>query len=77
VAALVEVLLSRDRQATTVTKYFVDKGADLDMSSSLYFEGAPQRMAPGQDGMTEGIADFADKESRDARRKLVMNFWQD
>lgn len=77
VDALVEVLLSRDRQTTTVTKYFIDKGADLDMGSSLFFEGAPQRMAFGQKGVTAGIADFADKESRDARRKLVMNFWQD
>ena len=25
----------------------------------------------------EGIADFVEKSSRDQRRKLVMNFWQD
>src|ERR1700729_3494351 len=31
VDALVEVLLSRNQQAITVTKYFVDKGADLTM----------------------------------------------
>ena len=54
VAALIEVLLSRDRQATTVTKYFVDKGADLDMWASLDFEGAPQRIAPGQNGVGQG-----------------------
>lgn len=77
VAALVDVLLTRDPQTTTVTEYFVDKGADLDMASSLFFEGAPQRVAAGQRGVSKGIADFADKESRDARRKMVMNFWQE
>lgn len=76
-AELIEVLLSRNRQTTTVTKYFIDKAADLDMRASLYFEGAPQRIAPGQQGVGQGIADFADKESREARRKVVMNFWQD
>jgi hypothetical protein len=25
----------------------------------------------------QGIADFVEKSSRDQRRKLVMNFWQD
>jgi enoyl-CoA hydratase len=77
VAALVDVLLSRDPHTTTVTKYFVDKGADLDMWASLYLEGAPQRFAAGRQGPPRGIADFADKESRDARRKIVMDFWQD
>jgi enoyl-CoA hydratase len=69
---LVEVLLARDPTATTVTKYFVDKVADLDMWSSMFFEGAPQR------GMTRaGIQDFVDADSRDSRRALVRNFWQD
>jgi enoyl-CoA hydratase/carnithine racemase len=77
VAALIEVLLSRNAHTTTVTKYFVDKGADLDMWASLYFEGAPQRIALGQRGPGQGIKDFADKASREARRKVVMNFWQD
>jgi len=75
-AALIEVLLSRHPQTTIVTKYFVDKAADLDMHSSLFFEGAPQRPGAGEGGST-GIADFRDKEAREARRKLVMNFWQD
>src|SRR5271168_4915193 len=46
-AALIEVLLSRHPQTTIVTKYFVDKAADLDMHSSLFFEGAPQRPGGG------------------------------
>jgi len=72
VAALVEVLLSKSPRTLLCTKYFLDKGADLDASSSMFFEGAPQRERFGQ-----GIRDFVEKTSRDERRKLVMNFWQD
>jgi hypothetical protein len=36
------------------------------------FEGAAPRQFENQ-----GIADFVEKSSRDARRKLVMDFWQD
>jgi hypothetical protein len=60
-----------------VTKYFIDKGADLDMHGSLFFEGAPQRPGKGDVGSRRRIVDFADKESREERRKLVMTFWQD
>jgi len=72
VASLVEVMLSKSPRTLLCTKYFVDKGADLDVSSSMVFEGAPQRERFGQ-----GIRDFVEKTSRDERRKLVMNFWQD
>lgn len=72
VAALIEVLLQRSPTTTRCTKYFLDKGADLDMWSSMFFEGAPPREA-----FSGGIADFVEKGSRDERRKLVMNFWQD
>jgi enoyl-CoA hydratase len=77
VGALTQVLLSRHPQTTTVTKYFVDKGADLDMWASLHFEAAPQRPGSGSEGSRQGILDFADKDSREERRRLVMNFWQD
>jgi hypothetical protein len=74
---VLEVLLSRDRHATTVTKYFVDKAADLDMWSSMFFfEGNPARFGPGENA-TAGIQDFTQKSTRDERRKLVKNFWQD
>jgi len=46
IAALTEVLLSKDRHATTVTKCFVDKAAYLDMWSSMFFEGNPARLGP-------------------------------
>ena len=73
---LSEVLLSKDRHATTVTKYFVDKAADLDMWSSMYFEGNPARFGPGENA-TAGIQAFTQKSTRDERRELIKNFWQD
>jgi enoyl-CoA hydratase len=69
---LVEVLMAKSPRTLLCTKYFVDHGADLDMWSSLWFEGAPQREPFGQ-----GIRDFATKLGRDARRELVKNFWQE
>lgn len=72
VAALIEVLLSHSVETPTATKYFVDKAADLDMANSMVFEGAPQRARN-----IGGIQDFADTASRNERRKLVVDFWQD
>src|ERR1700732_4097020 len=72
VNALVEVMLAKNPATLQVTKYFLDKGADLDLANSMIFEVAPSRQFDGQ-----GIADFVEKGSRDQRRKLVMNFWQD
>jgi hypothetical protein len=76
IAALTEVLLSKNRHATTVTKYFVDKAADLDMWSSMFFEGNPARFGPGENA-TAGIKAFTQKSTRDERRELIKNFWQD
>jgi enoyl-CoA hydratase len=73
---LTEVLLSKDRHTTTVTKYFVDKAADLDMWSSMFFEGNPTRFGPVENAMA-GIQDFTHKSTRDERRKLIRDFWQD
>jgi enoyl-CoA hydratase len=64
--------MAKSPRTLLCTKYFVDHGADLDMWSSLWFEGAPQRESFGQ-----GIRDFTTKAGRDARRELVKNFWQD
>lgn len=72
VDALIEVLLDKSPASLLCTKYFLDKGADLDMWSSMFFEGAPAREPFGQ-----GLKDFEHKDTRDARRKLVMDFWQD
>src|SRR3984893_11042644 len=64
VAALIEVMMQRSPVTTRCTKYFLDKGADLDMWSSLFFEGAPPRQP-----FSQGIADFVEKKTRDERRK--------
>jgi enoyl-CoA hydratase/carnithine racemase len=72
VDALVEVILAKNPTTLQVTKYFLDKGADLDLANSMIFEVAPPRQFARQ-----GIADFVQKGSRDQRRKLVMDFWQE
>jgi enoyl-CoA hydratase/carnithine racemase len=71
VAGLVDAILAKDAKTVTTTKYFVDKAADLDMWSSMFFEGAPQR---GTD--QTGILAFADPELR-AKRHRSRDFWQD
>ena len=70
-ASLVDAILAKDAKTITTTKYFLDKGADLDMWSSTFFEGAPQR---GSD--QTGILAFADPELR-AKRHRSRDFWQD
>jgi enoyl-CoA hydratase len=72
VDSLIEVLLAKSPQTLLTTKYFLDHGADLDMWQSLVFEGAPPR-----EGFGQGIKDFVSPESRNARRELVKDFWQD
>jgi hypothetical protein len=42
----------------------------------MFFEGNPARFGPGENA-TAGIQDFTQKSTRDERRKLVKNFWQD
>jgi hypothetical protein len=64
--------LHKSPRTVLCTKYYLDKAADLDISSAMVFEGAPPREPFGQ-----GIADFVNKGTRDQRRNLVKNFWQD
>jgi enoyl-CoA hydratase/carnithine racemase len=71
VAELVDAILAKDAKTVTTTKYFIDKAADLDMWSSMFFEGAPQR---GTD--QSGILAFADPALR-AKRHRSRDFWQD
>jgi enoyl-CoA hydratase len=70
VEELTGILLSRQPATITTTKYFVDKAADLHMTESMYFEGAPQR-----EGGKAGIEAFAELQTRDERRKQSMGFW--
>ena len=72
VAKLTEVLLSKSPRTLLCTKYYLDQGADLDLARSMIFEGAPPREPFGR-----GIRDFVERDSRDARRRLVANFWFD
>jgi enoyl-CoA hydratase len=71
VAELVDAILAKDAKTIITTKYFLDKGADLDMWSSMFFEGAPQRGAN-----QTGILAFADPTLR-AKRSKSRHFWQD
>ncbi len=41
VSALIDVLLAKSPMTLQCTKYFLDNGADLDLSHSMAFEGAP------------------------------------
>jgi enoyl-CoA hydratase/carnithine racemase len=68
---LVQTLLAKDEMAMRTTKYFIDKAADLNMWSSMFFEGAPQRGSG-----TEGILAFADRDKR-ADLSRSRDFWQD
>jgi enoyl-CoA hydratase len=70
---LIQIILSKDPTTMVCTKYFIDKGADLDYGSVLAFEGTPQRK-PLQN---QGVKDFAERESRDQRRALLDGFWFD
>lgn len=72
VQELIGILLAKNPSTLQVTKYFLDKGADLELASSMVFEGAPSR-----EFERRGIADFVNRESRNARRSLVKEFWQD
>jgi enoyl-CoA hydratase/carnithine racemase len=72
VSKLIDILLAKSPTTLLCTKYFLDNGADLDLARSMVFEGAPPRQPFGQ-----GIRDFVERNTRDARRKLVRDFWFD
>src|ERR1700752_2196126 len=62
VGELVDAILARDAKTVTTTNSCIDRPADLDMWSSIFFEGAPQR------GMARtGIQEFAERDTRAVR----------
>ncbi len=69
---LTQIILTKHPQVVHVSKYFIDKGADLDDRNVMAFEGAPQRLPFGV-----GIQDFVERGSRDERRRLLTDFWFD
>ena len=50
------------------------KGADLDFTNIMAFEGIPQRL-PIKEAV--GIADFVETDTRNKRRELLDGFWFD
>jgi enoyl-CoA hydratase/carnithine racemase len=72
VEALIAVILAKNPTTLRTTKYFLNKGAELNALQGMWFEGAPQRNPFGQ-----GIRDFVDRESRDNRRVLANSLWRD
>src|SRR3979490_1263934 len=60
VDALVEVMLAKNPTTLQVTKYFLDKGFDLDLTNSMICEVAPPSQLERQ-----GIPDFVEKGARE------------
>jgi enoyl-CoA hydratase/carnithine racemase len=78
VAALTEVMLAKNPVTVCRTKFIMSKGADLHISGALAFEVPIQPAAIGDDvALTQGIADFTDRDKRRQRRTLSRDFWQD
>jgi enoyl-CoA hydratase len=73
VAALTEVILTKNPITTRRTKFILNHGADIHISGALAFEVPITPFAPE----AQGIQDFTDKRAREQRRRLSKNFWQD
>jgi enoyl-CoA hydratase/carnithine racemase len=78
VDALIEVMAAKNPVTVRRSKFVLNKGADLPLSGAMAFEVPIQPFAnkPGRFA-TAGMEDFAEKETREARRKVSKTFWQD
>jgi enoyl-CoA hydratase/carnithine racemase len=78
VDALVEVMAAKNPITVRRSKFALNKGADLPLSGAMAFE-IPIKPFASKNGRfaTAGMEDFADGESRAARRKVSATFWQD
>jgi enoyl-CoA hydratase/carnithine racemase len=78
VDALVEVMSAKNPITVRRSKFVLNKGADLPLSGAMAFEVPIQPFAskPGRFA-TDGMEDFAQKDTREARRKISKTFWQD
>ena len=76
--ALVEVMMAKNPITVRRTKFVLNKGADLPLSGAMAFE-VPIRPFASRPGRfaTEGMEDFAEPETRAARRKVSKSFWGD
>jgi enoyl-CoA hydratase/carnithine racemase len=78
VDALIEVMSAKNPVTVRRTKFVLNKGADLPLPGAMAFEipVVPFASKPGRFA-TDGMEDFAKRDTRAARRKLSKNFWQD
>lgn len=78
VTDLTELVLAKHPLTLRRTKFIMNKGADLHIAGALAFEVPIQPIATDGDGpLSQGIADFADRDRRQARRARSRDFWQD
>ncbi len=71
---IVDIILSKNERVVNLTKYCVKKGADLDFTNVMAFEGIPQRLTIKE---ATGIAEFVETDTRNKRRELLDGFWFD
>jgi enoyl-CoA hydratase/carnithine racemase len=78
VDALIDVMAAKNPVTVRRSKFVLNKGADLPLSGAMAFEVPIQPFAskPGRFA-TAGMEDFAEKETREARRAASKAFWQD
>jgi enoyl-CoA hydratase/carnithine racemase len=78
VQGLIDVMQAKNRVTIRRTKFVLNKGADLPLSGAMAFEIPVEPFAnkPGRFA-TDGMEDFAHKDTREARRKVSRSFWQD
>jgi enoyl-CoA hydratase len=69
---LVVTMLAKNPITVRTTKFFLNKSAELSAEEGMWFERAPQRNPFGQ-----GVRDFVDRDSRERRRTLANELWQD
>jgi enoyl-CoA hydratase/carnithine racemase len=72
VDALIEVILAKNPATLRTTKFFLNKGAELNAKQGMWFEGAPQRNPFGV-----GVREFVEPDSRRRRRALADQLWKD
>jgi enoyl-CoA hydratase len=76
--ALVKVMLAKNPITLRRSKFALNKGADLPLSGAMAFE-IPIRPFASKPGRfaTAGMEDFANPDTRAARRKVSKGFWQE
>jgi len=78
VDALVAVIAAKNPVTLRRSKFVLNKSADLPVPSAMAFEVPiqPFDSKPGRFA-TNGMEDFAKRETRSARRKVSKTFWQE